>query len=222
MGWVYAELAAIALAAMLSPTTLTFSSLALVLGDHPLRTGMFFFLGAFGATIAIGIVASFVLGDAATSSTSTPTTWVAVVDIVAGVFVLAYIARAARRPPDAAKGQAMIEKMGKVAGSPAVVVLGAGAVLANPGLFIPLALKTISETDPGTASYGMQWLVFTVVSLLPLLAALILLVVAPGWAMRLLGAARRWLERRAMTVAFVILALLAAALLRNGIAGLTA
>ena len=32
---------------------------------------------------------------------------------------------------------------------------------------------------------------------------------------------QRWLERHAMQVAFVIVALLAAALLRNGIAGLT-
>jgi hypothetical protein len=34
-----AELGLIALAAMLSPTTLSFSVLALVLGDRPLRTG---------------------------------------------------------------------------------------------------------------------------------------------------------------------------------------
>ena len=34
MGWIDAELALIALAAMLSPTTLSFSVLALVLGDR--------------------------------------------------------------------------------------------------------------------------------------------------------------------------------------------
>jgi hypothetical protein len=220
MSWVYAELVAVSLAAMLSPTTLTFCVFALVLGDRPLRTGIFFYLGAFCATIAVGIAAAFVLGDAATSGSSTPKTWVAVVDVILAVVILLWVARAARRPRNPAKEQAMMEKMGGVASSPVIAVIGAGAALANPGAFIPIALKTISETDPSAASYVVQWLFFTIASLLPLLVAIILLVVARDWAMRLLGGARGWLERHAMTVAFVILALLAAALLRNGIAGL--
>ena len=40
------ELVLVAIAAMLSPTTLSFSILALVLGERPLRTGFFFYLGA--------------------------------------------------------------------------------------------------------------------------------------------------------------------------------
>ena len=38
---------------MVSPTTLTFSVLVLVLGDRPLRTGIWFYLGALGATLHI-------------------------------------------------------------------------------------------------------------------------------------------------------------------------
>ena len=222
MSWIYAELVAVSLAAMLSPTTLSFSVFALVLGDRPLRTGIFFYLGAFCVTIAIGIAAAFVLGDAAASDTpSTPKTWVAVFDVVAAVLILLWVAKMARRPRDPAKEQAMIEKMSGVASSPAIAVVAAGAVLANPGAFIPIALKTISETDPSAASYATQWLFFTIVSLLPLLIAIILLVVKRSWAMRLLGAARGWLERHAMQVAIVIVVLLALTLLRNGIAGLT-
>ena len=48
MGWIDAELALTALAAMLSPTTLTFSVLVLVLGERPLRTGLWFYAGALG------------------------------------------------------------------------------------------------------------------------------------------------------------------------------
>ena len=77
MAWIDAELALTALAAMLSPTTLSFSIFALVLGDRPLRTGFWFYLGAMTATLAIGVVAAFVIGDAAASDTSTPKTWVA-------------------------------------------------------------------------------------------------------------------------------------------------
>ena len=50
MGWLDLELVLVSLAAMLSPTTLTFSIFALVLGDRPLRTGFLFYAGAVTAT----------------------------------------------------------------------------------------------------------------------------------------------------------------------------
>jgi len=59
------------------------------------------------------------------------------------------------------------------------------------------------------------------VSLLTLAMALVLLIVAREWAERLLRRARAWLLLNARTVAAVIIVLLAAALLRNGIRGLT-
>jgi hypothetical protein len=215
------ELGLVALAAMLSPTTLTFSIFALVIGDRPLRTGFWFYLGALGVTLAIGVVAAFVLGNAAASQTSSPKTWVAVVDVVAGVLVLAYVLRVLRRPRDPNRVAGMIERMSKLAGSPAMAIVGAGATLANPGGFIPLALKEISQLDPSATQYIVAWVLFALVSLLPLGAALVMLAFAPDRAMHILKAARAWLEVHARTVAAVILVLLAVALLRNGIAGLT-
>jgi hypothetical protein len=219
--WVYVEFAAIALAAMLSPTTLSFSIFVLVVGDRPLRTGFWFYLGALTATLVIGIVAAFVIGDVAASHKSTPRTWVAVIDVVAAVLVLVFVVRLLRRPTDPKRIASTIDRMAKVASAPALAILGAGATLANPGGFIPLALKTISETDPSAAEYIVLWVVFTLVSLLPLAVALLLLIIARDRAMRLLERVRGLIERRAQTVAAVILLLLAAALLRNGIAGLT-
>jgi len=67
----------------------------------------------------------------------------------------------------------------------------------------------------------VNWVFFSLVSLLPLAVALVLLLVARGWAERLLEGVRGWLERNARTVAAVIIVLLAASLIRNGIAGLT-
>ena len=223
MDWISAELALTALAAMFSPTTLSFSVLVLVLGERPLRTGLWFYLGALSATLGIGVVAAFVLGNVAASETpNTPKTWVAVVDVVAAVLLLVLVARVVRRPPDPARAASMIEKMAKVSGSPAAAILGAGAALANPGAFIPIALKNISELDPSAAEYIVNWVFFSVASLLPLAIALVLLLVAPGWTQRRLGFVRGWLEQNALTVAAVIVVLLAASLLRNGIAGLTA
>ena len=222
MGWIDTELALTALAAMLSPTTLIFSVLVLVLGDRPLRTGFFFYLGAFTATLGIGVIAAFVLGNAAASDTpSSPKTWVAVIDVVAGALLLVWVARVVRRPADPTKVASAVERMGKVASSPAAAIIGAGAALANPGAFIPIALKDISELNPSATEYSVDWLFFTIVSLLPLALALLMLLVARERAERLLEAARNWLELHARTIAAAIVILLAASLLRNGISGLT-
>jgi Sap-like sulfolipid-1-addressing protein len=222
VGWIDLELALVALAAALSPTTLTFSVLVLVLSPRPRRTGFWFYLGALTATLAIGVLAAFVLGDVAASShPASPKTWVAVVDVVAALLLLAWVIRALRRPQDPKRTAGMIATIEKVTTSRAIAIVGAGATLANPGGFIPIALKNISELDPSRAEYVVDWVFFSVVSLLPLASALVLLVAAPAWTARVLAATRRWLERRVRTIAAVILIALAAALLRNGLAGLT-
>ncbi len=219
---VYIDLALVALAAMLSPTTLSFSLLALIFGDRPLRTGLWFLLGAFSVTVFIGVIAAFVLGDAAASSTpSTPKAWVAVLDLIAAGLIIVYTLRLLRRPRDPRRAARMGEKMTAVVSSPAIAIAAAGATLANPGGFIPLALKDISETKPSTTQYVIEWLAFTVISLLPLMLAIVMLAIAPERTRRTLDAMRDWLERHARSVAAVILLLLAASLLRAGIAGLT-
>ena len=221
MGWIDAELALTAVAAMLSPTTLSFSVLALVLGDRPLRTGVWFYLGAFGATLAVGVAAAFVLGNKAASTTSYPKPWVAVFDIVAAVFLVFFVVRFLRRPRDPKRAQSMVDQMSKIASSPWIAIVAAGATLANPGGFIPLAMKDISETNPSTTAYIVEWVFFSIVSLLPLAVALIMLAVSRDWATRLLQHVRDWLVRNARLIGAAIMVLLAAVLLRNGISGLT-
>jgi hypothetical protein len=222
VSWIDAEILLVSLAAMFSPTTLSFSVLALVVGDRPLRTGFWFLLGALTATVAVGIVAAFALGDIAASDGPDPKTWVAVLDIVAAIALLSYIVVVLRRPPDPKKAQTMIQRMNTLASAPAMAVIGAGAALANPGGFIPIALKDISELNPSRAQYAADWLFFTIASLLPLILALLSLLVAPEWTQRQLGRARGFLERYARTIAAAIVVLLALSLLRNGVAGLTA
>src|SRR4051812_6656588 len=174
-----------------------------------------------GVTLTIGVVGAFALGDVAASQTSSPKTWVAVIDVAAGVLVLAYVVRALRRPRDPERLTGMIERMSKLASSPAVAIVGAGATLANPGGFIPLALKEISQLDPSTAEYVVGWTLFSLVSLLPLGLAILMLVFDREPAMRILETARNWLERNARVLAAVIMVALGVALLRNGMVGLT-
>jgi hypothetical protein len=217
------ELGLTALAAMLSPTTLTFSVLALVLSERPRRTGFWFFFGAFGATLVIGVVAAFVIGDSAGSAkgSSEPPTWVAIFDLVAAVLLALYVLRALRRPRDPKRTADAIDRMSRISTSPVVAIVAAGATLANPGGFIPIALKDISQLKPSAGQYIALWVGFAVVSILPLIAALVALSVSEAWTVAQLQAARGWLERHARTLAAVIIVLLAAALLRNGIVALT-
>jgi hypothetical protein len=221
VGWIDTELVLVSLAAMVSPTTLTFSVLTLVLGDRPLRTGFWFLLGAMTATLGVGVLAAFVLGDAAASShPSTPKTWVAVLDVVFAVAILVFVVRWLRKPASSDQTAAAVAQVSRVVSSRAIAVIGAGAALANPGMFIPIALKTISELNPSAAQYVVDWVFFTVASVLPLILALLALLVAPAWAERVLEGTRGWLERNVRVVAAVIALGLAAGLFRNGIAGL--
>jgi hypothetical protein len=219
VSWIDLELALVALAAMLSPTTLSFSILALIVSDRPLRSGFWFYAGALLATLAIGIAAAFVLDDvAASSDSSTPKRWVGIVDLAAGIALFLWVIRALRRPRDPHRSAAMLERMRAVSASRAIAIAGAGAVLANPGGFIPLALKSISELDPTHGAYVANWVFFAIVSLLPLALALVSLLVARCWTMGMLERTRRWLELHARTIAAVVLVALAATLVRNGVA----
>jgi hypothetical protein len=215
------ELALVGLVAMLEPATLGSSVLALVLGDRPLRTGFLFYIGGLGATLAVGVVGAFVLGNAAASRTSTPKTWVSVFGVISGLILLAYVARAVRRPVDPQAMARNVARMGKVATAPPLTIVGAGAVLANAGVFMAIALKDISQLDPSTLQYVLDWVLFALVSMLPLSFALVLLLVAPDRTLPILVIARGWIERHARTIALVILGALAAALLRDGVSGLT-
>src|SRR5262249_36709361 len=99
-----------------------------VLSTRPLRTGFWFYLGAFTATVVIGIVAAFVLGDHAASSTpSSPKTWVAILDVVGGTLLLVWTIRLLRRPRDPKRLESMMAQIQRVTESPAIAVLAAGA-----------------------------------------------------------------------------------------------
>jgi Sap, sulfolipid-1-addressing protein len=216
-----AEILLASLAAMLSPTTVTFSVLAVVLSERPLRTGFWFYLGALSANLLIGLVALAVLGDVAASSTSTPKTWVSWFDVIAGAFLAGYATRVFQRPPNPERVAKTIDQIQSVVASKALAVVAGGALLANAGAFIPIALKAISQTDPTTTQYILEWVFFSLVALLPLEAALVLLLVAPDFAARVLQGARSWLERNAKNVGAAIIVALAVSLFYNGITALT-
>jgi hypothetical protein len=217
------EIALVGLAAMLEPATLLSSVLALVIGDRPRRTGSLFYVGGLGVTLLIGVIAALLVGSVAASPTSTPKTWVSVVTAVAGALTFGYavwLLFHRRTGPDQMAG--VTERMNKLASAPAPAIIAAGAALANPGVFMLLAAKGISQLNPSTAQYLLDWALFAIVALLPLAAALLMLLVAPRFTERRLITARQLVERHARTIIAVVLLGLAASLLRDGISGLTA
>jgi Sap, sulfolipid-1-addressing protein len=218
------ELALVGLAAMVEPATLVSSALVLTVGDRPLRTGSWFYVGGVGVTLCIGVIAAFVLGNAAASSpdTSTPKTWVAIVTLAAGAVLLGYVIRLLARRADPAQMAGTQERLRKVASAPALAIIAAGAVLANPGVFMLIAAKNISQLNPTRAQYLLDWTLFALVALLPLGVALVLLRVARRRTAPALAASRGWIERNSRTILAIVLLGLSAALLRDGIAGLTA
>lgn len=215
------EIALVGLTAMLEPASLLSSVLALVIGNRPLRTGSWFYVGGLSVTLLVGVVAAFVVGNRAATQTSAPKTWVAIVTIVAGTLVLGYAIRLLLRPTNAAEMARIADRMNKIASAPAPAIVVAGAALANPGLFMLIAAKSISQLNPSTAQYLLDWALFAVVALLPLGVALMMLLVARGFTEPRLHLARAWIERHAHAVVAIVLIGLAVSLVRDGIAGIT-
>jgi Sap, sulfolipid-1-addressing protein len=184
------EIALVGLTAMLEPATLLSSVLALVISERPLRTGSWFYLGGFTVTLLVGVLAAFVVGNTAASHTSTPKTWVSIVTTLAGVLVLVYAVRLILEPTDSDQTADVTERMNKVASAPAPTIVAAGAALANPGIFMLIAAKSISQLNPSTAQYLIDWALFTLVALLPLGVALLMLLLAPGFTQPLLVTTR--------------------------------
>jgi hypothetical protein len=219
------ELALVGLAAMLEPATLLSSVLALTVGDRPLRTGTWFYLGGLGATMGVGVIAAFALGNAAAPHAGEPRTWVSIVTIVAGAAVLAYavylVVGLIRRSHDERQTASTEERMSKVASAPAPQIVAAGALLANPGVFMLLAAKNISQLNASTVQFVLDWALFALVALLPLGVALVMLLVLGARARGALAVVHAWVVRHAQAILAVVLLGLAAALLRDGISGLT-
>jgi hypothetical protein len=138
------------------------------------------------------------------------------------VFLLAYVIWTVRRPVDPEATARNVLRMEKVASGPPIPIIGAGAVLANAGVFMVVALKAISQLDPSTIQYVLDWTLFALVSMLPLGVALVMLLLARERTLRMLVVARGWIERHARTIALVVLAVFAASLLHDGLAGLAA
>jgi hypothetical protein len=189
-------------------------------GDRPLRTGLWFLAGGLGLTMIVGLIGAFALGALAYAPESNPKTWVSLLSLLLGCLLGGYaLVVATRRRGD--QGTAIVERMQSVSRASGWTILLAGALLANAGIFMVVALKGISQLDVQGLRYLLDWTLFAVVSLLPLVLSLILLVLAPAWATPRLTIARGWIEVHARGMTATICGLLAISLIYEGVSGLT-
>ena len=104
--------------------------------------------------------------------------------------MIVYVVRLLRRPADSDQAARVTERMGKVASAPPPAVIAAGAGAGRPGALMLLAAKSISQLDPSTAQYLVDWTLFVLVILLPFGTALLMLVIAPRFGLTPLVATR--------------------------------
>ena len=128
MTWVDIQIVVVGLAAMLEPATLASSVLALVVGDRPLRTGFWFYVGGLGATLSVGVLAAFVLGNAAASSTETLRTWVSVFGLGLVMLLLA----PDRAVPALARVRGLVERHARTIAM--ILVVAVAVSLAREGV----------------------------------------------------------------------------------------
>lgn len=74
--------------------------------------------------------------------------------------MLVYVVRLFLQRKDYEQMADVGERMNKVATASALTIIAAGAVLANPGVFMLLAAKGISQLDPTTAQFVIDWALF--------------------------------------------------------------
>jgi hypothetical protein len=77
------------------------------------------------------------------------------------------------------------------------------------------------QLNPNAGEFIALWVGFALISLLPLAVALVMLTVARDGTLRVLHRARAWLTRNATKIGAVLILVVGAVLIRDGIAGLT-
>ena len=159
----------VALAAMVSPTTLTFSSSSSSWATVRFAPALVLPRRAHRDARSGWSRRSSSATPPPRRTPSQPKTWVAIVDVVAGgrCSSLGDPRAAAAAEPGADGEHDRPDGEGRLLAG--VAILGAGAALANPGGFIPIALKSDLGARPERRrSTSVDWVFFTLVSLLPL------------------------------------------------------
>ncbi len=225
------EIFLLSLLAMFNPTLLAAVTLMLLL-PNPKRLMLGYLLGAYTASISVGLVIVFALSDSGATSTSKNTLSPAE-DIVVGLLLLVVAVvlatdrdrplRERRKDKKKAKSEGEEKEalpmrlLGR--GSPRVAFV-VGLLLSFPGVSYLTGLSHIHKLDVAAAPTALLVIAFCLVQQLLLEVPLAGYFVAPEKTAERVNGFRAWLGRNGRQTGIIVAAVLGALILIRGIAGL--
>lgn len=219
----------LSLTASLNPTLVAATTVMLLL-PNPRKLMLGYLLGAYAASITIGLVIVFSLPNSSTTKT-TQNTLSPAADIALGAIALAiaFVLHTGRHERLAKRMRARREAKKKTGpprwqrelskGSPRTT-FAIGALLTLPGASYLDGLHNIHKLNYSTAATVLLVLGFNLVMLWLLEVPLLCFQLAPEWTPRAIGGAKAWVSRHAHVFAVRGSAAIGALLIAKGLIGL--
>ena len=195
----------------------------MLFSKHAKRNGIAFVLGWICGLAAVGIVI-LVFVKPTSISDDGPTTAGSVIALILGVLLLGLAWRNWRKRPKKGEEAPEPKWMAGIDAFTAPKAFGLAVVLsaANPKNLLLAILAAVSIVGAGLsgAENAVVWTIFVVIATVTVLAPLLFLVLAPHKAQHVLTTWKEWLSQNNAVVMAVLLLVIGAKLLGNGVGGL--
>jgi len=209
-----------ALLGAISPTALVVSAVFLA-SDNPRRTALFFLLGAVMTTVLMAVILFLVLRAGGLSH---PNERQPRYDLRLGLGVLAlglslFLARRKPRPPDPDKKPNLVMRMAARPGPRAAFAVG--VLLFTPSVTYVAAVQVIATSNSPTGLVVLGLVLVAAIDAMFAWLPLVLFLAAPEATTRKLKQLDTWLHLNGRKLLVAATAIAGAALIADGIAGLT-
>ena len=217
------EMLAMAVAVALSPIPIIAVVLLLV-GPGGRLKGVAYVVGSATSTAILGGVLIAVGVGSGTSSDGGPSTGASVLKLALGILLIGLAAKQWRGRPLAGEEAVMPSWMGALDEFTTVKALGAGVVLnaLNPKnlLFIVGGAAAVAGAGASGSQEAVAWAVFCVIASIGVATPVVIVFATGDRSAELLGRLKTWMSQNSSVIMAVILLLIGAKLLGDGIAGL--
>jgi hypothetical protein len=223
MGEAIGQILPMAVGVALSPMPIVAIVLMLVT-PQARSNGPAFILGWVVGLTAVGVILLAVADPAGASEDDGPATWVSWLKLVLGVLLLLIALRQWRGRPQGSEEPPAPKWMGAIENFTAVKAAGAGALLSglNPkNLLLAVAAgAAIAGTGIPGGQQAAAYAVFALIGTIGVGAPVVIYFVLGDRAPRLLGSLRAWMAHNNAVIMAVLMLVIGAKLIGDGIAGL--
>jgi threonine/homoserine/homoserine lactone efflux protein len=223
MGHAIGEMLAMAVAVAISPIPIIAVVLLLTGPDGKIK-GVAYVIGSFASTAIVGGILVAVGTGAGASSDGGPSTGTSLLKLGLGVLLLGLAAKQWRGRPLAGEQPVMPSWMGALDGLTAVKAVGAGIVLnvLNPKnlLFIVAGAAAVAGASASPTQEAVAWAVFSIIATIGVATPVVIVFATGERSAELLDGLKTWMARNSGVIMTVILLIIGAKLLGDGIAGL--